>query len=301
MQEIIKVDSLSKTFGKLQAVSDLSFTVNKGDVYGFLGQNGAGKSTTMRMLLTLIKPTHGSIEIFGKQLQKEPKAILSQIGCMIEKPDLYKYLSAYDNLKIFARLSGVNLSKKDLLKQLQAVGLGERASSKVKTFSQGMKQRLGIAIALAHNPQLVVLDEPTNGLDPQGILEIRNLIKQLSDEQGKTVLVSSHLLTEIEQVATKILIIHKGKKIVEDSKAALLNPNQTIVAVDTNDNITTLKILQQTGWAKTINNNAINLIELTIPKNDIPQLVQYLTQQNVQLYSLQQRHSLEDYFIKVTH
>jgi ABC-type multidrug transport system ATPase subunit len=207
MQEIIKVSSLTKQFRNLTAVDDLSFTVQEGDVYGFLGQNGAGKSTTIRMLLTLIAPTKGSMELFGYNLQQHRIEILRQVGAVIEKPDMYGYLSAYENLKLFAKLSGIKYSQQTLMQQLEMVGLAERAHDKVKTFSQGMKQELGIAVALVHDPKLIILDEPTNGLDPQGIADIRNLILHLSRELKKTVLVSSHLLNEIEQVATRLLII----------------------------------------------------------------------------------------------
>jgi ABC-type multidrug transport system ATPase subunit len=177
MSSIVKVNFLTKQFNQFTAVNDLSFTVEKGDVYGFLGQNGAGKSTTIRMMLTLITPTHGQIELFGYDLYKHRRDILQQIGAVIEKPDVYKYLSAYDNLQLFARLSGVNPTQKIIMDQLEMVGLADRAKDTVKTFSQGMKQRLGIAIALVHNPSLVMLDEPTNGLDPQGIADIRNTLR----------------------------------------------------------------------------------------------------------------------------
>ncbi|MFY7900402.1 MAG: ABC transporter ATP-binding protein, partial [Chitinophagaceae bacterium] len=197
------------------AVNNLSFSVKKGDVYGFLCQNGAGKSTTIRMLLTLIEPTAGNIELFGMNLKTHRKEILQQVGAVVEKPDVYKYLSAYQNVALFAKLSGVTISKTVIMNQLEMVGLAQRANDTVKTFSQGMKQRLGIAIALVHNPQLIILDEPTNGLDPQGIADIRNLILRLSREMGKTVVVSSHLLSEIEQVATRLLIIDKGQKLIE--------------------------------------------------------------------------------------
>jgi len=155
-------------------------------VYGFLGQNGAGKSTTIRMLLTLIAPTEGSIEIFGLNLNTHRRQIMQQTGAVIEKPDVYKYLTAYENLKLFAKLSDVKPTNELLMQQLDMVGLAGRAHDKVKTFSQGMKQRLGIAIALVHNPKLIVLDEPTNGLDPQGIADIRNLILHLSRERKKS-------------------------------------------------------------------------------------------------------------------
>src|SRR5215210_2127336 len=237
MQSIIKVTNLSKHFKDIAAVDNLSFTVDEGDIYGFLGQNGAGKSTTIRMLLTLIEPSQGEIEMFGMNLFTHRKEILKQTGAVIEKPDVYKYLSAYENLQLFSKISGGNvLTKAQLLDRLETVGLKYRAFSKVKTFSQGMKQRLGIAIALVHNPKLIILDEPTNGLDPQGIADIRNLILHLSKEMNKTIFVSSHLLNEIEQVATRVLIIDKGKKVVEGSAAELFDPSHTVVELDTLNN-----------------------------------------------------------------
>jgi len=300
MQEIIKVSGLCKTFGKLQAVNNLSFTVNQGDVYGFLGQNGAGKSTTIRMLLTLISPTSGSIELFGKPLETNRKEILKQIGAMIERPDLYKYLSAYDNLKIFAKLSGCIVSKELLMKQLEIVGLANRAKDKVKGFSQGMKQRLGIAIALIHNPALVILDEPTNGLDPQGIADIRNLIISLSKDQNKTVVVSSHLLSEIEQVATRILIVDKGKKIIEGTTQELLDPKQTVVEIETNNYQNAYQLLTTSKWQQYLQPITSNIISLKLDKEKIPALHRDIVAMNIDIFSLQQRHSLEDYFLKVT-
>ncbi|MDP4131992.1 MAG: ABC transporter ATP-binding protein, partial [Bacteroidota bacterium] len=168
MMPLVQVSGLSKKFRGNAVVDDLSFSVNEGDVYGFLGQNGAGKSTTIRMLLTLITPSSGDIELFGMNLQKERKKILKQIGAVIEKPDLYKYLSGYENLSLFARMSGIRPVKEDLIRQLELVGIADRAKDKVMTYSQWMKQRLGIAVALIHDPRLIILDEPTNGLDPQG-------------------------------------------------------------------------------------------------------------------------------------
>lgn len=300
MQSIISVKNLTKKFNAFTAVNDLSFTVQKGDVYGFLGQNGAGKSTTIRMLLTLIAPTAGTIEVFGKSLQTHRKEILQQMGAVIEKPDVYKYLSAFDNLKLFAKLSGVKTSKEVLMKQLDVVGLSSRANDKVGTFSQGMKQRLGIAIALVHNPKIIVLDEPTNGLDPQGIADIRNLILHLSREQKKTVLVSSHLLNEIEQVATRVLIIDKGKKIIEDSAANLFDPSQTIVEIETLNNWQAIQLLQQTQWASMLQNNRAGKLILKMDRNTIPQLHQTLVEQKIAVISVQPRHSLEDYFLQVT-
>ncbi len=300
MQPIIQVKSLSKSFGTFQAVNNLSFTVNEGDVYGFLGQNGAGKSTTIRMLLTLIKPTSGEIKIFGLPLSSHRNEILKNIGAVIEKPDVYKYLSAYDNLKLFARLSGGKFDYQHLMNQLEMVGLAERAKDKVKTYSQGMKQRLGIAIALVHNPKLIILDEPTNGLDPQGIADIRNLILRLSREMNKTIVVSSHLLTEIEQIATKVLIIDKGKKLIEGSASELFDESQTIVEIETLDNDTTLKQLQQSNWKNNLQPKREHALVLKLDRKEIPQLHKDLVAMNAAVISLQPKHSLEDYFLQIT-
>jgi ABC-type multidrug transport system ATPase subunit len=299
MPAIIKVNNLSKQFKEINAVDDLSFTVEQGDVYGFLGQNGAGKSTTIRMLLTLIKPSAGEISIFGKNLSTHRSDILKQVGAVIEKPDLYKYLSAYDNLAIFAKMSGIKADRKLLMEQLKMVGLEERASGKVKTFSQGMKQRLGIAVALVHNPQLIILDEPTNGLDPQGIADMRNLILYLSREMGKTIVVSSHLLSEIELVANRMLIIHKGKKIVEGKVAELLDPAKSLVQLETTDNAAAREKLRQTKWGDSLQTNAAKL-QLKMNKEDVPELVAQLVTMQVQVLSVDPMHSLEDYFLSLT-
>ncbi len=300
MQPIVTVTSLTKKFNSLTAVQDLSFSVNEGDVYGFLGQNGAGKSTTIRMLLTLIKPTGGTIHLFGKELHANRNEILSQVGAVIEKPDVYKYLSAYENLKLFARLSGVKVTDTLLMDQLDKVGLVHRAKDTVKTFSQGMKQRLGIAIALVHDPKLIILDEPTNGLDPQGIADIRNLILHLSRDLKKTVIVSSHLLSEIEQVATRVLIIDKGKKIIEGNATELFDPSQTIVELETFDNVFALQQLQLSAWAAHLQPQRDSAILIKLDRQLISQFHRDLVQMDIQVLSLQLRHSLEDYFLQVT-
>ena len=300
MQAIVNVQGLTKQFKNLTAVQDLSFSVNEGDVYGFLGQNGAGKSTTIRMLATLISPTAGSIEIFGKKLASHRNEILREVGAVIEKPDVYKYLSAYENLKLFARLSGVKITHEKLMKQLDQVGLASRATDTVKTFSQGMKQRLGIAIALVHDPKLIILDEPTNGLDPQGIADIRNLILHLSRDLNKTLIVSSHLLSEIEQVATRVLIIDKGKKIIEGNAEELFDPAQTIVELQTFDNEFALQQLQLSAWGAHLQKQRDTAILIKLDRKQISQLHRDLVEMDIQVLSLQPRHSLEDYFLQVT-
>ena len=298
MALVIEVNHLSKKFSDTYAVDNLSFSVNEGDIYGFLGQNGAGKSTTIRMLLTLIKPTSGEINLFQKKLSTHRSEILKQVGAIIEKPDLYKYLSAYDNLSIFAKMSGIKVTKQLLMQQLQMVGLEERAKDTVRTFSQGMKQRLGIAVALVHNPALIILDEPTNGLDPQGIADMRNLILRLSREMGKTVLISSHLLSEIELIANRMIIIHKGKKMVEGNVAALLDPAHTLIEIDTLDNAATKQLLLQSKWATFLQKKM--QLQLMMNKKEVPQLINELVIMGVQILSVNSSHSLENYFLSLT-
>ena len=300
MAAVIKVEHLTKQFKQVRAVDDLSFTINEGEVYGFLGQNGAGKSTTIRMLLTLVEPTAGSIEIFGQNLYSKRNDILRQTGAIIEKPDLYKYLTAYDNLEVFARLSGLRIKQKQLMEQLARVGLADRAHSKVKTFSQGMKQRLGIAVSLVHDPRLIILDEPTNGLDPQGIADIRNLILHLSRDLHKTVFVSSHLLNEIEQVSDRLLIIDKGKKIMEADTQELANPAKTFIELKTADNDGCYNMLKLSGdwniFSPALENGHITL---KLPHERIPVLVNFLVRSGVEIYSVRQQNSLEAYFLSL--
>lgn len=300
MSPIISVSHLSKYYKDIKAVDDISFTVNKGDVYGFLGQNGAGKSTTIRMLLSLIQPTAGSIEIFGMDLYRHRSEILRQVGAVIERSDLYKYLTALENLQLFSKLSGVKLSRTALMEQLARVGLQDRAVSKVHTYSQGMKQRLGIAVALAHNPQLVILDEPTNGLDPQGIADIRQLIIRLSKEEGKTVVVSSHLLNEIELTASRMIIINKGKKIVEGALSDLFDSSKMLIELRVDNPDHTLQQLRASVWQQYVQQQHDKTIILQMNVKEIPQFTSDLVQMKAAVLGIQPRHSLEDYFLSLT-
>jgi ABC-type multidrug transport system ATPase subunit len=300
MPVIIKVTSLKKQFGEINAVNDLSFTVNQADVYGFLGQNGAGKSTTIRMLLTLIKPSGGKIEMFGMDLQTHRKEILSQVGAVIERPDMYKYLTGYENVSLFAKMNRIRPTRKMIMDQLELVGLQERAESKVRTYSQGMKQRLGIAVAMIHNPQLIILDEPTNGLDPQGIADMRNLILHLSRHLKKTIMVSSHLLSEIEQIASRMLIIDKGSKIVEGAVAELFDPSKTILEVETTDFKYALSVLEDSRWESCLIRPVADTILLQIHRDDVPDLNIDLVQAGIGVLSLKPRNSLENYFLHIT-
>jgi ABC-type multidrug transport system ATPase subunit len=297
---IIDVDHVSKDFKEIKAVDDLSFSVPQGKVYGFLGQNGAGKSTTIRILLTLIEPTEGKIEIFGLNLKKNRKEILRKTGAIIEKPDLYKYLTAKENLEIFAAMSRVKISEKKIMEQLEMVGLAERADSKIKTYSQGMKQRLGIAVALVNDPELIILDEPMNGLDPQGIADVRNLILHLSREMGKTVFVSSHLLNEMEIIADSMLIIDKGKKIVEGKVSELLNPKETNVEIETLNTEESARQIQNSVWAKHLDKILDGKIILKMGSDKIPQFIRDISQMKIDIISVRRKHSLEDYFLSLT-
>jgi ABC-type multidrug transport system ATPase subunit len=297
---VIQVRNLSKSFGEIKAVEELSFTVPAGQVYGFLGQNGAGKSTTIRMLLTLVQPGSGEIEIFGMDLKKHRREILRQTGAIIERPDLYKYLTAKENLRIFSAISGVTVSGKKLMDQLDQVGLADRANSKVRTYSQGMKQRLGIAVALVHDPQLIILDEPTNGLDPQGIADVRNLILHLSKDLGKTMLISSHLLSEVELVADSMLIIDKGKKVSEGKVNELFDPAETIVELKTTDNNSSLEKLKDSALNQYILEKKGDHILLKLHRDKIPAILKELVQMDIAVLSFYSKNSLEDYFLSLT-
>lgn len=308
---IARINHLTKRFHTLTAVDDLSFTVEEGDVYGFLGQNGAGKSTTLRMLLSLIRPTSGEIELFGMNLHTHRKEILREVGAIIEQPELYPFFSALENLQLFARLSGRPLKRPALLEQLELVGLEGRADDKVHTYSMGMKQRLGLATAMVHDPRLLILDEPTNGLDPQGIADIRNLILHLSRDRKKTLIVSSHLLSEVQVLATRMLIIDKGKKLVEGASAELLDPVDTLVLLETRDNARTLELIRVSPWAGCIETerhgrgNAAPdgvpaILTLRMDRERIPAFNEALVGWGVPVTRLEPRHSLEDYFLNLT-
>ncbi|MFT3936795.1 MAG: ABC transporter ATP-binding protein [Chitinophagaceae bacterium] len=298
--DVIKVSHLSKQYDDISAVNNLSFTVQEADVYGFLGQNGAGKSTTIRMLLTLIKPSSGEIELFGMNLRTQRKEILRQVGAVIERPDLYKYLSAYENLQLFAKMSGMRVQKKQLMEQLEMVGLADRAGSKAQTFSQGMKQRLGIAIALVHNPQLVILDEPVNGLDPQGIADMRNLIMHLSRHLKKTVMVSSHLLSEMELIATRMLIIDKGKKLIEGNVQELFDPAKTIVEVSVSNAAAAEEKVKQSIWASMLQQVEPQQLVFQLHKDKLAQLNKELVQMGIEVTGFRPGNSLEKYFLSLT-
>jgi ABC-type multidrug transport system ATPase subunit len=300
-EPLLQVSGLTKTYGAFKAVDDLSFSVFPGDVFGFLGQNGAGKSTTIRMLLTLIRPDAGQIRVFGMDLQRHRREVLSKVGAVIEKPDLYGYLTGMENLSLFARMSGRRIDRKVLAETMELVGLSARGGDKVRTYSQGMKQRLGIACALVHDPELIILDEPTNGLDPQGIADIRNLILSLSRERGKTFLISSHLLSEIELMANRMVIIDRGKKVVEGNVRELVDPQDRVVHLETEDDTTALIKIRRSAWADRLVEDKSPELVMKLSSEEIPDLVAFLVADGIRLLSLRPVNRLEEYFLSLTH
>lgn len=297
---IIEAKGLSKSFGSFNAVSDLSFNIRHGDVYGFLGQNGAGKSTTIRMLLGLIYPDSGEVFIKGNRFTNSSRHLLQHIGAIIERPDMYLYLSGWDNLRMFAKLSGRQIKEQRLHEVLEIVGLNGREKDKVKAYSQGMKQRLGIAIALVHNPDLLILDEPTNGLDPQGIAEMRKLIQRLSHDHGKTVLISSHLLYEIEQIATRMIIIHHGRKMVEGNVQELLSPDDTLIDVQTVPDENVAMRLNVSIWKPYLQEADNGKLVFKMNPSQMPMLNAWLVENHAQVLQIRSSHSLEAYFLSLT-
>jgi ABC-2 type transport system ATP-binding protein len=298
--KIIEVKNLSKQFKELKAVDDLNINVFTGDVFGFLGPNGAGKSTTIRMLLTLISPTKGEIKIFGKSLKESRIEILRKIGAIVEKPDFYGFLSAYKNLEILGKLSRIESPKKRIMEVLELVGLGKRYKSKVKTFSHGMKQRLGIAQALLHDPELIILDEPTTGLDPQGMKEIRDLIIHLSKDQKKTVFLSSHILYEVEMVADRMIIINKGSTQVEGDVQGLLNKNNLKVTFEVDDTTKVRSLLSNTRWMEKFDSETKSRVIFSLKNTEIADLNKYLVDNNIAVSAVIPTRSLEEYFLQIT-
>lgn len=298
-EKIVEIKHFSKHFGKIIAVEDVSFDVHKGDVFGFLGPNGSGKSTTIRAMLSLINPTSGEIRLFGKKLHSNRSIILSNIGCIIEKPDFYPYLTAEKNLEIFARISGKTIPRIKIYEMLEFVGLKGREKDKVGHFSHGMKQRLGVAQTILHDPELIILDEPNTGLDPQGSIDIRNLILQLKNERNKTILLSSHILSEIELIANRMVIISNGKSIVEGNVSELLNQHELIVSFEVDQPEKARLIISEKLSQAVIENVENNTLRLNVAHQLIPQINLWLTEKGIKVYGIDSKRKLEDYFIKL--
>ena len=294
---VVRTEHLTKHYVKLVAVDDLNLEVHRGQVFGFLGPNGAGKSTTMSMMLGLIAPTSGNIEIFGLSVKSNLADILGKIGAVVENPGFYPYLSGWDNLKVFARIS-CNVTDNRLKEVLKLIDLADRAQDKFSGYSQGMKQRLAIACALLHDPEFIILDEPTSGLDPAGMKEIRELITKLGQE-GKTIFLNSHLLHEVEQVCDHVAIIKKGKVIAMGAPNDLIKHGDTL-QIRVTDTDKAVAILNEEDWVSSIAREG-DLLILKAPTERATDISALLAKNGVFISEMQAREdSLESFFLELT-
>ncbi|BCJ88052.1 ABC transporter ATP-binding protein [Effusibacillus dendaii] len=296
---VLSVQNLKKTIGGKQLIHDISFDVRAGEVFGFLGPNGAGKTTTIRMLVGLIAPTAGTIRICDFDIQKQFVSAMKHVGCIVENPELYGFLSGWENLEQFARMTeGVTPERiKEVVRQVR---LEERIHDRVKTYSLGMRQRLGIAQALLARPQLLILDEPTNGLDPVGIRELREFVRQLVEEEGLSVFISSHLLSEIEMMCDRVAIIHEGRSLYAGTVNGLtekknnqtvwrVNPVEAAFAVLTSDPEVQDAVLREDS------------IRCHVTSERIPQLNAKLVERGIDVFAIEPvSPSLEDLFLEIT-
>ena len=292
--EVLKCENLKKQVKNKILVENISFSMKKGDVVGFIGPNGAGKTTTIKLILGLIKLTDGKVFINGYSIQQDFIKAIEKVGAIVETPDAYMYLSGYDNLKIIAN-NYKNITKERINEVVKIVGLENRIKDKVATYSLGMRQRLGIAEAIINNPELLILDEPTNGLDVEGIIEIRNLIKQLAN-QGIAILISSHNLTEIDNLCNRIIAIKNGKMIADDTIEnfkMISNESCYIFNINSMDNIEQVLL----GYRYELLNN--NNIRVYISKNEVSSLMQKILENQYQIYSVtEEQFTSEEAFIK---
>lgn len=294
---VLQTHSLGKRYGKRWAVRELHLEVRRGEVFGFLGPNGAGKSTTIRMLLSLISPTEGEVVVFGKSLKKHRHEVLARVGGLVERADFYLYLSARKNLEVVGALRGGVLPA-EIDRVLELVGLAARAEEKVKTFSHGMKQRLGIAQALLGSPEFVILDEPTTGLDPQGIKDVRELIRRIAS-QGTTIFLSSHLLHEIEQTATSMAIINQGKLVVQGSVHELLHDGTNVVMIAVDQPERAEQLIAAEADVQQVR-RADGVLEVRMSADSISRLNAMLVRSGIQVKALVPKRTLEDFFLHMT-
>ena len=297
MGTVITTDSLTKTYGKKDVVKDLDLRVPGGSIYGFLGPNGAGKSTTMKMILGLIKPSKGEITVLGKEVnEKNRLSVLRNTGSLIEAPSYYGHLSGVENLEIICTLKNVPLS--EIQRVLKIVRMEKQKDKKVSQYSLGMKQRLGLAAALLGNPKILLLDEPTNGLDPAGIQEMRELVCSLPKQYGMTVLVSSHLLSEIDQMATHVGIINQGELIFQDSLSALHKHSRSRLILKTDNDTAALSVLLSFGLSASLEGKTLCL--KTTDNETVIKAVNVLVQSGIGILRLtEQQMSLEDIFLQL--
>ena len=298
---IVRTNGLTKRFGKaakqIVAVDDLTIEVRQGNIFGFLGPNGSGKTTTIGLLLGLIRPTSGSIELFGQDISQDLPSLLRRTSAVLENSSFYPYLSGRNNIEVFARMmGGVPDSRIDEV--LETVGLKKRAKSKVKTYSLGMRQRLAIAIALLNDPELIILDEPTNGLDPSGIIEIRDLISELG-QQGKTIFLSSHLLHEVEQVCNHVAILNKGRVIAQGPVDELLHRGR-MLQMRVSDVGAAVALLMDIDWIKSIEmEEEEGLIFVEAEEERFPDVNKMLVKGDIRVMEMKKsEESLEDFFLE---
>ena len=299
MSYILRTTNLTKSFKDKNVVTNVSMNIKKGEIYGFLGPNGAGKTTIMKMITNLVKPTSGEIEVFGDKLMNNSFEILKKMGTIIEYPVFYEKLTGRENLELHCEYMGY-YHKGAINKALDLVGLNDIDKKMVKEYSLGMKQRLGIARAIINKPELLILDEPINGLDPIGIKEIRNLFKMLNKEYGMTILVSSHILSEIEQIADTIGVINHGRLIEEISMESIRDENTEYVEIVTKDCAKAAYILESElniSNIKVVNNSLIRVYDLKISQNNISK---ELILNGVEIDAINKKNtSLEDHFLKL--
>ncbi|PGM49429.1 bacitracin ABC transporter ATP-binding protein [Bacillus cereus] len=294
---IIETENLTKTYGAVNSVNQLQMQVGKGEIYGFLGPNGAGKTTTIRMLLGLIKPTTGNIKVFNRDLKTNRTDILREVGSLVESPSYYGHLTGHENLEVIRQM--LQVPKKNIDEVLRIVRLEKQKDKLVKQYSLGMKQRLGIAMALLGNPKLLILDEPTNGLDPAGIQEIRELIKQLPKQYDMTVVISSHLLNEMDQIATQVGIINSGQLIFQDKIEVLRKKSQALMKIRVNDVVKAHQILEQHQIHLGLEGDCL----VTHQQEDhlISHINHLLVKQNISVYRIEEeKHTLEEIFLSLT-
>lgn len=295
METILTINNLDKRFGKVHAVNNVSFEIHKGNVYGILGPNGSGKSTTLGIILNVVNKTSGSYSWFGGKL--ETHEALKKVGAIIERPNFYPYMSAYDNLKLVCNIKGAALSKID--EKLELVGLLDRKDSKFRTFSLGMKQRLAIASALLNDPEILILDEPTNGLDPQGIRQIRDIIRKIASF-GTTILLASHLLDEVEKVCSHVLVLRKGQILYTGSVNGMIS-NEGFFELQADDNNALMNVMANHPATDKIEETEGKLLVYLKEPLEPGVLNRYLFTNGICLNHLVKRkHSLEEQFIQLT-
>lgn len=294
MTNILEVKNISKKIKKRQILDNISLEIKQGEIFGFTGPNGAGKTTLIKIMLGLYKPDKGKVIINGFDLKKDFEKAIKNASAIIENPEMYDYLKGIDNLKICQRAYNIK-DEKNLEKVIKEVGLEKRINQKVKTYSLGMKQRLGIAQALISNPKILILDEPTNGLDPKGIKELRELLKKLAKEKNIAVFISSHILSEIELISDKIAIIDKGKIIEIKEKNKSKNKEILKISLETNNKKNTIELLKKNGYK--INKN----LTLNIEKEQIPVINELLVKNKIKVYEIKKEPTtLEEEFLEKT-